>query len=250
MAALLLLGSGVLGLAVGWMVDLVARRVPRLTPDQRPAWAFIRASAWRQVAADTSSAVARPGLAGRLPARVLFTMLLTGVLFVGMAARFGAAPELPAFWLFSGSLVALSIIDLEQRVVPNAVLYPSALAGVALLGAAALASGSTRAALDALVGAATGFGALLVIHLAKPTGMGFGDVRLGGLIGLNVGFLGIRGVVVALFVAFLLVALAGGALVAVGRASRRAHVPFVPFLAAGALLTVGWGAVLVRLLMG
>jgi leader peptidase (prepilin peptidase)/N-methyltransferase len=177
-------------------------------------------------------------------------MLLTGVLFVGMAARFGAAPELPAFWLFSATLVALSIIDLEQRVVPNAVLYPSALAGVALLGAAALASGSTRAALDALVGAAVGFGALLAIHLAKPAGMGFGDVRFGGLIGLNVGFLGIRAVVVALFVAFLLVALAGGALVAVGRAGRRAHVPFVPFLAAGALLTVGWSAVLVRLLMG
>jgi prepilin signal peptidase PulO-like enzyme (type II secretory pathway) len=48
----------------------------------------------------------------------------------------------------------------------------------------------------------------------------------------------------------LLVALAGGALVAAGRASRRAHVPFVPFLAAGALITVGWSTVLVRLLIG
>jgi leader peptidase (prepilin peptidase)/N-methyltransferase len=177
-------------------------------------------------------------------------MLVTGVLFVGMAARFGAAPELPAFWLFSASLVALSIIDLEQRVVPSAILYPSALAGVALLTTAALVSGSTRAAFDALVGAAVGFGVLLVIHLAKPAGMGFGDVRLGGLIGLNVGFLGIRAVVVALFVAFLLVALAGGALVALRRASRHAQVPFVPFLAAGALLTVGWSADLVHLLMG
>jgi leader peptidase (prepilin peptidase)/N-methyltransferase len=91
---------------------------------------------------------------------------------------------------------------------------------------------------------------LLVIHLAKPAGMGFGDVRLGGLVGLNVGFLGIRAVVVALLVAFLLVALTGGAFVALGRAGRHAQVPFAPFLAAGALLTVGWTAVLVGLLLG
>lgn len=177
-------------------------------------------------------------------------MVATSALFVLVAARFGASPDLPAFWLFAASLVALSIIDLEHRVVPNALVYPSALGAVALLGAAAIGIGSGRAAADALLGAAVGFGVLLGIHLIKPAGMGFGDVRLGGLIGLNVGFLGLREVVAALFVAFLLVALVGGVLVAIGRAGRHAQIPFVPFLAAGALLTVVWSSGLVRLLLG
>lgn len=217
MVALALVGSGLLGLAVGWVVDLVARRVPGLTSrDRRP----------------TS------------------VMVATSALFVLVAARFGASPALPAFWFFAASLVALSAIDLEHRVVPNALIYPSALGAALLLGVAAAASGSGRAALDAGLGAAVGFSVLVVIHLVKPTGMGFGDVRLGGLIGLNVGFLGLREVLVALFMAFLLVALVGAALVALGRAGRHAQVPFVPFLAAGALLTVAWGSGLVGLLLG
>lgn len=219
MAALLLVGSAVLGLASGLVVDLVARRVPRLRSRDRrvrPAW----------------------------------VMAATSALFVLVAARFGASPALPAFWFFAASLVALSIIDLEHRVVPNALVYPSALGAGLLLGVAALGTGSGRAAIDAMVGAAVGFGVLLGIHLVKPAGMGFGDVRLGGLIGLNVGFLGLKEVVVALFLAFLLVALVGGALVALGRAGRHAQIPFVPFLAAAALLAVGWGSGLVTLLLG
>lgn len=228
MAVLLLLGSGALGLAVGRVTDLVARQTPRTRPWHR---SFERPRAGTD-------------------ASPLLIALATGVLFVAVTARFGAAAELPAFWLFTGSLVALSIIDIERRVVPTAVVYPAAFGVLVLLGVAASAEGSSRAALDALVGAGMGFGVLLAIHLVKPTGMGFGDVRLGGLIGLCLGFLGLRQVVVGLFLAFFLVAVAGGALIVLRRASRHAQIPFVPFLAAGALVTLMWGGPLARFLLG
>jgi leader peptidase (prepilin peptidase)/N-methyltransferase len=252
-AALLVLGSGVLGLAAGWAVDLAARRVPRRGPLEPAAGAQ---TACARGAGDLSQRRRLPP--GVAPLRRLATMVGVAGWFVGAALRFGASAELPAFWVLAASLVALSIIDIEHRVVPRRIVYPVTGAGLVLLGIAAAAQGSLRAELDALLGAAIGFGALLAVHLAKPSGMGFGDVRLGGVIGLYLGFIGVGAVVVALFVSFLLVALAGGALVGLGRAggqaslqaSLHASVPFVPFLAAGALVTMQWSHSVVGLLLG
>ncbi|MCU1372791.1 MAG: prepilin peptidase, partial [Actinomycetia bacterium] len=91
---------------------------------------------------------------------------------------------------------------------------------------------------SAAVGAAIGFGLLLVINLAVPRGMGMGDVKLAGVEGAFLGFLGVGYVFVGLFLAFVLGAVGGVLLIATGLRSRRDHIPFAPSLAAGALLAV------------
>jgi leader peptidase (prepilin peptidase)/N-methyltransferase len=77
--------------------------------------------------------------------------------------------------------------------------------------------------------------------------MGFGDVRLAGLIGLHLGWLGLLEVPTGLFLGFGLGAVFGLGWLAYQRAALRTHIPFGPFLAAGAVLTVLWGQPLVAL---
>lgn len=92
--------------------------------------------------------------------------------------------------------------------------------------------------LAALVGLAL----LLAIHLVNPRGMGMGDVKLAGILGLYLGFLGVRQVLFGLFLGFLLGAAGGILLIVTGIRSRRDHIPFAPFLAAGAILAVLLGS--------
>ncbi|MHB1924384.1 MAG: prepilin peptidase, partial [Acidimicrobiales bacterium] len=127
------------------------------------------------------------------------------------------------------------------------IVYPAAAASLLLLGAASVLEHRDPAVLDALAGGLLGFGILFLIHMIQPQGMGFGDVRLAGLIGLNVGWLGLARVGVALLAGFLLGALVGVALMVAGRAGRRTRIPFGPFLAAGAVIAVLWGGPLVNL---
>jgi leader peptidase (prepilin peptidase) / N-methyltransferase len=162
----------------------------------------------------------------------------TAVLFGLIAWRIGASWELPAFLVLTAGLVALSVIDLDTFRLPRQIIYVTGAAGTALLVVAAFADDDWTSLRDALIGAAIAFGVLLVIHLISPRGMGFGDVRLAGLIGLYLGWMEPREIAVGLFFAFLLASLIGVGLIALGLRSRKDRIPFGPFLAAGALLAV------------
>ncbi|HEV2370398.1 MAG TPA: prepilin peptidase [Acidimicrobiales bacterium] len=188
----------------------------------------------------------------RTPIAIRYPLVeaITCGLFLGAAARFGARAELADFCVFLAVLVAISGIDIDHHLVPNRIVYPAAGANLVLLTIASAADGRWRGLEDAVIGGAIGYAALFVIHFIAPRGMGFGDVRLAGLIGLNVGWLGVAHVPVALFAGFLLGALVGVALMALGRAGRRTRVPFAPFLAAGAAICVFWGTTIVRWWLG
>jgi len=80
-----------------------------------------------------------------------------------------------------------------------------------------------------------------VLHLVAPGGMGFGDVRLSAVLGLFLGWLGGMYVFGGLFLGFLLGAVIGSVLIAVGRRGRKQHIPFGPFLAAGTMIFVLFG---------
>ncbi|HEX4541249.1 MAG TPA: A24 family peptidase [Acidimicrobiales bacterium] len=175
-----------------------------------------------------------------------YTELSTATLFAAAGARFGLAAVLPAYCLFFAALVTLAAIDVEQRLIPNRVLRPALALTVPLLGGAAIVDGAGQAALDALVGGALAFAALALVHLAQPRGLGFGDVRLGGFIGLYLGWLGLGEVVVGLVLGFLLAALAGLVLMAATGRGLMVRLPFAPFLGAGAVLAVLWGGPLAR----
>jgi leader peptidase (prepilin peptidase)/N-methyltransferase len=124
-------------------------------------------------------------------------------------------------------LVPVTVSDLERRVIPNAVVGPGALLAVGVI--TVLGPGALPEHL--LAGAAAG-GFFLVAALARPQGMGMGDVKLAGMLGLYLG----RAVAPAVVVALLAGVLVGAAVVARGggRPSASVTVPFGPFLALGA----------------
>jgi len=174
----------------------------------------------------------------------------TGLIFGAVAARFGFDIVVAAYLVLAGGLVALAAIDLEHHTLPNRILYPVAGAVLALLTVAAVVDDRWGSLLRAGAGAALAFGSLFLIWFVYPKGMGFGDVRLAGLIGLGIGWLGLRQVAVGLFLGFLIGAVVGIVLVVAAGKSRKTRIPFGPFMALGALIAVLWGQDLVRLWLG
>jgi leader peptidase (prepilin peptidase)/N-methyltransferase len=121
---------------------------------------------------------------------------------------------------------------------------------VPLLAAAAALTGDWHRFGQALLGAALAWLALFAIHVVSPAGMGFGDVRLAFVLGLFLGWLGLSKVLTGLFLGFFLGAVIGIVLIALRLRSRRDHIPFGPFLAAGAVVAVLSGSALTGWLFG
>ena len=162
-----------------------------------------------------------------ISARYPAVELLTAVVFAAVVLARGADWSLVLDLPFAAMLIAVAAIDLEHRIVPNKILLPMAVWGV---GASALVR--PDALPELLIAGAAAFAALLLAAVAYPAGMGMGDVKLAGVMGLYLGL----SVVPALLLAF-----AGGALVGIaiiarhGSAGRKMGVPFAPFMALGAL---------------
>lgn len=248
--------AGLFGLVIGSFLNVVIHRVPRREslshpPSHCPACgAAVRPR-------DNVPVVSWLLLRGRCrscssPISIRYPLVeaVTCALFLAAAARFGAHAELVDYCVFFAVLVAVSGVDIDHHLVPSRIVYPSAAATAVLLVIASGIDGAWRRAADAAIGAVIAYAVLFVIHFAAPRGMGFGDVRLAGLIGLNVGWLGVAHVPVALFAGFLLGAVAGVTLLALGRAGRRTRIPFAPFLAGGAVIATLWGTTIVRWWLG
>jgi leader peptidase (prepilin peptidase)/N-methyltransferase len=174
----------------------------------------------------------------RISMRYPLVELATAALFVAIGARFSDSWALPAYLVFGAALLAISVIDLEHYIIPNRIVYPVGFALVPLFAFAALAGGDWDAFLRALLGGAVAFSVLFVIHIISPRGMGFGDVRLCFLLGTALGWLGWQHVMFGIFAGFLYGAVIGAALIALRLRSRRQHIPFGPFLAAGTLTII------------
>jgi leader peptidase (prepilin peptidase) / N-methyltransferase len=174
-----------------------------------------------------------------IPLRYPLLELATLATFVAIAAVRGVDLDLLLELPFAAMLIAVAAIDLERRIVPNRIVAPAAV--YAAVATAIVQPGDLPAHLIAGAGA---FVALLLVALAYPAGMGMGDVKLAGVMGL---FLG-SSVVPALFVAFLAGSIVGLALIARhGSDGRKMGVPFAPFLAIGGLVGVLAGPELVDL---
>jgi leader peptidase (prepilin peptidase)/N-methyltransferase len=172
---------------------------------------------------------------------------LLGVVGAAVALRTGAHPEVAAHVVAAVGLVVLSVIDLDLFLLPKRLVYPLLVATAALLGVAALVDGDGSAFGRALVGSLGAWAALLVLHLVSPTAMGFGDVRLALLIGLDLGWLGASEVILGIFAGFLLASVIGLLLLVTRKRGRRDAVPFGPFLAAGTLFVLVGGDTLAGL---
>lgn len=163
----------------------------------------------------------------------------TGVAFALVAVRLGADETglrlLPAYLFFAATGIALALIDLDVRRLPDAIVLPSYPVLTVLLALGGDGHALVRAALGAVI-----LGAFfLTVWLLVPGGMGFGDVKLAGLVGGMTAYLTWGTFLVGAFLGFLLGAVAGVLLIAGGRAGRKSAVPFGPFMILGA-----WAAIL------
>jgi leader peptidase (prepilin peptidase)/N-methyltransferase len=189
-----------------------------------------------------------------IPARYPIVEGLTAVAFVVAALPFlpallgatdarsivAAALQLVAFLYLAAISMALTVIDLDVRRLPDRIVLPAYAVGAVLLGAADVLLGDFGALGTAAAGGGGAFLLYLILALAKPGGMGLGDVKLAGVLGLFLGQLGLPQLFVGLFAGFLLGGLFGAVLMVVKRAGRSTAIPFGPWMLAGA-----WAGVLV-----
>jgi leader peptidase (prepilin peptidase)/N-methyltransferase len=212
----------VAGLVTGFSLEVVVEQVPGRE----------RLSGWRRGDLHAARAAVLTGL--------------TVALFAGLALRYDDSWVLPAFLVVTAGLVALSVIDLEHFLLPNRIVYPLAIATLALLVLAATGDDAWSAFGRALLGGATAMVTLGVLHFASPRSMGFGDVKLAFVLGLALGWLGWSELVLGLFCGFLAGAVVGLALIVLRRRGRKDHLPFGPFLAFGTVVVLLWGDVVLH----
>lgn len=232
----------VLGLAFGRFMTVAIHRVPAGESLFRPRYRCRDCGAPIRTA-DNIPVISWLMLRGRCRAcgaRISpvypLTELATGGLFVAVPLVYEDPWRVVLLAPFAGLMVAISVIDVHTRRIPNRLVYPALVIAAAVIIAGDLAGGGLDA-LDAGIGLfAYGFG-LLIIALISPKGMGMGDVKLAGLIGLVLGSIGLGAVAVAAGMGILLGGV--GAIVALlAGAGRKSAIPFGPYLASGAVIAV------------
>lgn len=232
------------GALLGWFVPVLISRIPEPEPEEvplevdRPAQAEqpgeptgpARPEAPEEPKELYADIAARPGLAWRSAVATAVVLGLVGV-------RVGWVPVLLPIAYLTPVGVALAVVDWRTRLLPTKVIAPSYVVLVLLVGAAALLDGGTDALLRAGLGWLAAGATFFVLWFVYPRGMGYGDVRLSGLLGMVLGYLGWAELVTGLYAAFLIGGLGGLLLSALRIVDRKAY-PFGPFMLVGAVVGV------------
>jgi len=237
--------AGLLGLLIGSFLNVVIYRVPAGESVVSPRSRCPRCGT-ELAARDNIPVLSWLFLRGRCrtcsePISARYPLVEAGcaVLFALVAWHFVDTPlVIPAYLYLAAVGIALAAIDLDTRRLPDALTLPSYPVAAALLLIPAVGYHAWDAYLRAVLGglALCAFYFLLVV--IYPRGMGWGDVKLAGVLGAYLGWLGWNYVVVGGFLGFLLGGLVGGVLMVVGRAGRKSAIPFGPFMILGAFLAI------------
>jgi len=232
------------GLLVGSFLNVVAHRLPRGESLLRPRSRCPECGTQLR-AIDNVPVISWLALRGRchhcgasISARYPIVELVTGALYIAVVVSQDDAVRIVLGLLLVTALVPITLIDLELRIIPNLITGPAALAAVVAI--AALDSDFLP---EALIAGAAGGGFFLVAAILYPRGMGMGDVKLAGMLGLYLG----RAVAPAIFIALIAGVVVGAAVIARkgAKEGRKTAVPFGPFLALGGVIAFFAGADLV-----
>jgi leader peptidase (prepilin peptidase)/N-methyltransferase len=245
--AALLVVIGLLGVAIGSFLNVVIWRVPRgesvaHPPSHCPSCdAAIRPR-------DNVPVVSWLLLRGRcrncathISARYPLVEVTTGVLFVAFGIKIGIHADLPAYLYIAAVGIALAMIDIDLLRLPDILTLPSYPVGLILLGVAAWVDDAPHAFLRAVIGMAALAAFYGAVWLVYPAGMGFGDVKLAGVVGLYLAWLGWGQLAVGAFAAFLVGGIVSIALVIFKDSGRKTKVPFGPFMLIGLLIGIFLG---------
>jgi len=254
--AFLIIVSTLLGLAVGSFLNVVIHRVPKgdslvRPPSHCPACG--RPVRPRHNVPVLSWLVLRGRCADcGAPISVRYPLVEAGTaaLFAALTVRMlqlDLLSALPAYLYFGAIGVALAVIDVDCRRLPDAIVLPSYGVLAVLLTASAAWQRDWWSLGRAGIGAAALFAFFFALAFIYPAGMGFGDVKLAGIIGGVLGYLSWPAIVIGAFAGFVLGAVVGVVVIALRHGDRKTAVPFGPFMIVGALLGIFFAEPLAQL---
>ncbi len=139
-----------------------------------------------------------------------------------------------AYLYLAACSIALALIDFDTHTLPNRIVLPAYIVGTVLLVATSALSGNWAGLFSGVVGAVGLFALYFILAVAYPGGMGFGDVKLAGVLGLFLGWLGWGPLAVGAFSPFFLGGLFGIFLLVSRKAGRKSRIPFGPWMLLGA----------------
>jgi len=252
--------AGVFGLLIGSFLNVVAYRVPAqisLMRESRCPHCDARIKPWHNVPVFGWLALrgACANCGARISARYPIVEAITAIAFAGVtwwglsvysesvSSRFARSTSegawalgivIVAFLYFAAISIVLTLIDLDTHRLPNVIVLPSYLVAGTLFTIAAALTGEWASLLRAGIGMAALYLFYWVLRLARPSGMGGGDVKLAGVIGIYLGWIGWGALAVGAFAAFLFGGVYGIALMLARRAGRKTAIPFGPWMILGA----------------
>jgi leader peptidase (prepilin peptidase)/N-methyltransferase len=253
--------AGVFGLLIGSFLNVVIYRVPIGMSIVRPAsscpncgsgihaYDNIPVFAWLALRGKCRNCSAP--ISARYPLVELGTGLFFFVVSLPLAAQLAATQPnvneiasgiaLAAFLYLAAISVALSFIDIEHHRLPNSIVLPSYAVAVVLLATSCILVGDYSALLRAGIGmAAMGIGYFALALLWKG-GMGLGDVKLAGVLGIYLGYTGWGSLAVGSLSAFFLGGIFGLVLILLHKTTRKSGIPFGPWMLLGAWVGILFG---------
>jgi leader peptidase (prepilin peptidase)/N-methyltransferase len=207
------------------------------------------------VALDTSvtaaATTAPPGSHGSVgPLRMPVIVAVTGLLFAATPWVVEVSWVLPAYLWFVWLTVTLTITDLDDKLIPNRILFPGVAVGGLLLIVGALLDGQPEGLIGGFVGGVAYFLVLYGIARMARGEFGLGDVKLAFLLGVFTAYQGWGELVVAFVAAFVLGGVVSLAFLVTRTKGRKDAIPFGPFLVAGAYIGLAWGSSIVAWYLG
>src|SRR5664279_4590353 len=244
---LLIAGSSVAGLVIGAALDPIGQQLAdrsRAADDRRRDEERAEERAAHQHAetaerADIGDAEPVAGQPGAADAPPSGDDTRSGV---EVPQTEGPARDLLPSGRSPGRTVGSAIVtDLSHRLVPRRLLYPALALIVPLLVAASAVDHAWHSLIGSVIAGVVAFGIFFLIWWFVPRGMGFGDVRLAGVIGLTVGYLSLLHAYVAFLAGFVMGMVFGLVMMVISSTGRKTRIPFAPSLAVGAVIAVLWG---------
>jgi len=234
---LIYIGFFICGIVIGSFLEVVIYRIPRKISIIKPG-SYCPSCKGKIAFYDNIPLISYILLRGRcrnckvrIPPKTFVTELLTGLLFVLNYLFFGLSTQTIIGIIFCSVLVAVSFIDIDLRIIPNVIVIPFTIVGLAL-----------NIYLNPLkwwmplAYSAGAFTFMLIINLIYPKGMGMGDVKLS----LMVGAFLVKSVIAGLFLGFLAGAIFGIAVI-IKKRKMRQTIPFGPFISIGSIIALFWG---------
>jgi leader peptidase (prepilin peptidase) / N-methyltransferase len=237
----LVAGCAAGGVVIGGFLDSVTGRIVRPAPTAPDP----SADAPEGVPAPSEAVgpLTQVAVETRTPgsSELAISAVTTGVVFALLAIRLGAVPALAAFCSLLAGLVAVSIVDIRLGIVPRSILYPTLATMTVGLVAASAVDSRWRSLGEAAIGGAVAFAVFFALWWFFPRGLGYGDVRLAGVMGAALGWIGFGEIYVGFVAAFVAGTVVGLVLMARQGTGRKTRFAFGPALTLGAAFGVLWG---------